>query len=207
MDVYFLGGIFFLIVFILLTIRNFWIFTYKSFFWFCDFAALLLAISFFTGNFQFAKALINIGLLGQLSDWIFNMPPQISCIIKKGKKTTFKQKYRLFTEGLVHTTLPIALIMIYTIKPTLESLVYSFVIICVMFVLGILFTSKKENINALYQIELGMNENLGMINDKKKKPRVLSLPLHTYLWIFYAFLMCIPNYIIQYLLYLITAIK
>jgi hypothetical protein len=194
MDVYVIASMFFLMVGILITIRNFWIFNYRFFFWFCDFLTFLLAISFFMGYFQLIKALINIGLIGQILALIYNIPPQIIPIIK-GKKNIASENFRIFVEVLVHITLPISIILTYRIVPTFQSLGYSAIILCIMFFMVLIFTPKEENINAVYYLELGRKET----GIKKYK-----LPFHTYFWLLYGFILCLINFSIQYLIYYLT---
>lgn len=170
--------------------------TYSDFFWFCDFAPLLLAIGFFFEYEQFIKSLVNIGLLTQLftlSLLLFGFISKKDVIGTKNARA--HGKFYIFVEIMIHI-LPISLafLLTYKISPDFSSLFYSFIIIIFMFILTLTFTSPKDNVNLVYNLRLSYERDSWKFN----------LPYYKYLWIIYTFIIVIiPTFLIQYLLYII----
>jgi hypothetical protein len=190
-DYYFLAGIFFVFMAILVIIRNLRSNKTKDFFWFCDMAPFILAFAFFTQNQQLLKGLINIGFIAQ---WV-SLIPLSSAIFFHKNLIGFADilNYDKFHRGvslLLHSaTLNIALLFTYNTKPGISSLVYSLFILTILFILTLLFTSRKENVNYVYHTDF-----LGF-----------KIPGYTSLWIFITFILVIfPTYLLQYLLYILA---
>jgi len=189
MDTNYLISILFLLLGVSVIIRNYEFKKYSSFFWFCDFAPFLFAIGFFLNNIQFLKAIISVGMIGQIIA-IFNVLP--FRIAKWNKDKTSYRTFYIFSDILLHLTTIIVLILTFSFPPEIESIKYSFFILVVMFFVTIIFTPKAENVNTIYYSE---------INSKDKKTR-FKLPFHTILWVFYGLIVVSITYLIQYLLYL-----
>ena len=161
--------------------------TYYDFFWFCDFSTFLFAIFFFCGSIQLVKALINIGLLTQLFTLVIIV---FNAIKNRKHDIAFSRgKFYFIVEILIHLSVPLALIFTYNVAPNLLSTLYSLIILVVMFLVTLIFTKPKRNINLIYNLEI----------DYKKNP--LKLPFHTTLWIIYSFIIVIITFLIQYYLY------
>jgi len=191
-----LSGLFFTIG-ILVVIKNVVHNTPYPFLWFCDFSPFLFAIAFLIENTQINKAVINVGFLTQLVTLVLLSYGLISGKdIIGSKKAVSRGKFYVLVEILIHLPAIAALILTYKIAPTAESLIYSFILFAMMFVLTLMFTSSDMNINLLY--------NLGIPNGKKSGN--LKLPFHTVLWIFYAFIVALITYLIQYFIYLYIGI-
>jgi len=126
MDTNILIVIFFSLIGISVIIKNINSKEFSNFFWFCDFAPFLFAAGFFFNNIQFVKSIINIGFFGQLITFTGVIPTRFN-EWKKGN--LFQGKFYLAVEFLIHLTIIFALIFTYTTKPTIQSLVYSIIII------------------------------------------------------------------------------
>lgn len=191
--VFILSILFFLILEILIIIRNIKAKEYNLFWWFCDFAPILFAISFSLNNAQFTKGIINVGLLTQSITLILLIIAFISGKdILGSKKALARGKFFVITEILIHATTIIALILTYNIKPELQSLTYSLIIIVIMFFLTLIYTPKEENVNLLYNLGISL----------KKKSKNLRFPFQNTLWIFYFLVIALITFLIQKELYL-----
>lgn len=187
-NTYLIFGIIFLILGILVAIRNCTSKRYHDFFWFCDLLPFLLAFAFFIQNEQLIKALINIGFISQ-SISLFNLSAAIffGIDIMGFADILNYNKFYITISYLLHLLpLNLALFFTYDIPPKIISLVYSFVIMLILFFLTIFFTKSKDNINYVDNIDF-----LGF-----------SIPYYKFLCIpiFFIFII-LPTYGIQYLLY------
>lgn len=176
----------FILLQILVILRSYFNHNY-SFFWYCDIVPILFAFSFFTKNWQMAKGIINIGLLGQL---IFVV--QLTYMLITG--------HSLFTIAIgelslsntiityfLHLSALAVLIFSYKIKPNKKSLIYSLGFLIVLYTLTLIFTSAYQNINNVYSSDILSN---------------FDIPHYTQLWIFLAFgLVVLPTYFLQHLIY------
>ncbi len=182
-------SIFFVIIEILIVIRNLSLKRYSDFVWFCDFAPLLIAIGFFIDNTQFVKALINVGFLSQIVALGTIVPARVS---KWRRKNTLKNNFYIFTDIIMHVTIIIAIILTIKSPPQRESLKYAFWVLIPVFIFSYLISTKKENINVIYSVNI--------IKNKGKEGKI-KLPYQTALWIVYAFIIALITYYAQYLLY------
>lgn len=193
MDLKIIAIIFFLLIEVLVIIRNVKNKSYSWFLWFCDFAPILLVIFTLTNQIQLTKALINIGLTGQALAFVTWIPKRIFLLFKK--ETNRFKKYKIIVEALLHLTLPLALILTFNVTPERISIIYSIIILSLMFFLVLLFAPKKENINAVYYLELNH------VEERDKGIKKFKLPFHKELWIVYSSILVIINYVIQNLLH------
>ncbi len=138
----------FIFIQILVTIRNYQE-TLLNFFWFCDFAPILLAIGFYFENTQFIKAVISVGLIPQLL-YIFgflgNLITGITFISTISEYGFFYSSISI----LVHAATLIALFLTYKEKTETKSLYYSLVIATGMYLVTLFFTSPKDEFNYVY---------------------------------------------------------
>jgi hypothetical protein len=182
---------FFILLQILVIVKNIDTHHYINFFWFCDFVLILFAIGFFLKNDQFIKGLINIGFI-----------PQIISIVSLSAAIFFGlnfvgfadilnySKFYITISFLVHLlSVNVALILTYKIKPKKESLLYSLLFLAIIFVLGLIFTPVDQNINYIYNADF----------------LKVTIPYYTYFCIVLSFIFVIlPTYAIQYFLYKIS---
>lgn len=190
MDTLYWIAIAFLILQVLVVVKNIDSKKYYNFFWFCDFAPVLFAIAFFTDRTQFAKSLINIGLMGQMLA-ILTIPTVRISEWKQGK--LLHGRIYFLTEFLIHTTALIALIVTFKAPPAMVSLKYSAITLSTMFIVTLAFVPKKNNVNAVYTLDYDYSS---------ERPKKIKLPFHTSLWLFYALLMATITFLIQYILYI-----
>jgi hypothetical protein len=79
-----------------------------------------------------------------------------------------------------------ALFLVYNSLPDIASLIYSFIILLLFFILTFIFTKPKANINYVYNSDF-----LGF-----------SIPCYKFLGIFLFFIFVVlPTYAVQYILY------
>lgn len=183
----------FFILTILVLIKNIHVKRYYKFLWYCDFTPLLFLIGFMTESDQFIKGLIHIGLIPQfvtalilIYGFVFRKDViGVNEYIKSGK-------FHVVVELLTHIVpVNLALLLTYNIMPEKESLIYSLIILIIMFVLTILIAPKKDNINLIYNTDL---------SDNNSKLRI-RLPAHTVLWIVYSFILAALTFLIELYIY------
>ncbi len=147
---YFWAGVFFLIVQIIVVIRNYFS-NYLYFFWFCDFAPLLLAIAFFLEKEHLAKAVINFGLIFQISFIIHYIHSIIAGTL--GEELIFSPFFNfiyLFATILFHLSTTFALFLTYKIKPSMKTVNYSILVVVVIYLISLVFTPISSNINLVH---------------------------------------------------------
>ena len=169
-------------------IRNINFKKYHDFFWFCDLAPFLFALGFFLDNMQFVKAVVSVGLIGQIFAF-FNVIPMR--IVEWNKNKINHKQFYILTDILIHLTTIIVFLLTINIAPNEDSLKYSLLILLFMFTSSLLFTPKKENVNTIYFFEINTSHG----------SKRFRLPFHTYLWIVYAFLQTLLSFFLQYLAY------
>jgi len=187
-DYYFMAGTF-LFIQVVILIRDYMVGNlHHQIFWFCNFAPMLLAIGFFYKKKDFIKAVINVGLIGQIVALIL-----FSYMVSKGVfalsdiPSKFVKFIYIATTIMVHLVVLWALIASYKIKPTRKALHYSFIIIIFMFVTAILFTSPYWQVNLVYP---------------SGKFFSLHIPFYMVLWPILVFvLLVLPSHWIQKKLY------
>ena len=151
----FLLGVFFLLLQILVIVRN----QHSDpeiFIWFCNHALLLLAIGCFTHNNHLTKAIINVGLFGQLV-WSIDFLSKIIFGVHFFNVTNyvFVQPYTFSTAltVLIHMfATTIALYHTRKFKPTRKTLIYSIVYLVVLYILTLTLTTPENNINWVFEI-------------------------------------------------------
>ncbi len=178
-DKYFTAAIFFLILSVLVIIKNLASRKPIDFFWLCDLAPFLLFAGFLFHSYPFIRGVINVGLI-----------PQFNTLILLFRK--YVSEKRVISVILHLIPINLALFFIYNTKPPISSLFYSLVILFFVFVFTLVFTPKNNNINLIYYLQL----------DSKDRTFKLGLPYQKYLWIIYFWLIIVlPTFFIQYALY------
>jgi hypothetical protein len=174
-SLYLKAGIFFLIIQLIVLIRNASE-NYIYFFWFCDFAPLLLAIAFFTRKDQAIKAVINFGLIPQIIFLLYLLFISNSFLM-------------FLATFLIHSSVLIALILTSNIKSNKNTIIYSIILILSIYTITLIFTPENNFINLVYSP--GNLENSSFLNFK----------FYTELWPFLTFvLLVLPTHGIQNLL-------
>jgi hypothetical protein len=142
---YFWIGMFFLFVQILVVVRNYFA-HYLNFFWFCDFVPILFALAFFFKKEQIVKAIVNFGLLAQISFLILLTMGRFSSELIFSPFLNF-----VYVLGsiLLHLSVVLALVLTYKIKPKLQTLYFSIVLIIAIYFMTLIFTFPADNINDL----------------------------------------------------------
>jgi hypothetical protein len=179
--------IFFLLIEIGIVLRNISIKSYFSFFWFCNFAPILFAVGFLIGNVQFIKSIINIGLLTQFITLVF-----IISKVDLAGVPEYEGRFFRLVELVMHL-LPVnaAFLLVYHTEPKAISLAYSFIILVFMFLSTLVFTPRRNNTNIVYHSKFSY----------KGRSYNFTLPYQTHLWIFYAFIVALITFLVQYAIY------
>lgn len=187
LDRFFLLGLFFLFLQVLIFYSIIKIGNYELFLWFCDHSPLLFAIAFFMRNINIIKALINIGFLGQFL-WLIDFLAKTIFDVYLFGITDY-----IFTGeiGLLNL-IPIlahilstflALLFTFREKTKKNVLFISVIYLFALFILTLIFTSSVNNINCIYQVCVYNN---------------LTFAFYTYFWPLIVFLVVIfPTYLIQ----------
>jgi|GEM_PF-6103534 hypothetical protein len=191
---YLISVIFFLTLSLLVIVRNILGKNYSDFIWFCDFVPFLLLIGFLFKDEQFIKGLINIGLFSQIVSFIL-----LFCAVFLGinilefANILKYSGFHIFVSLVLHAfSVNVALLLTYKEKPTKKSLFYSLLVLLIMLIITVIFTSQSENINYVY--------DLNFFN--------IVVPYHPFFWIALAFIIVVlPTYGIQLLIYSFTKKK
>ncbi len=149
-------GIFFLILFILILIRNYFFHVSDySIYWYCDFIAIFFAIGFFFHQKAFLKSITYIGFLPQ-AFFLISLPIilifgisilGISPIIK-----TYHWVFLLISL-LMHLSYVFAFSFTMDNKPEIKSLKISAILLLLLYLLSYFFTPAIENINYIFFLE------------------------------------------------------
>lgn len=134
--------------------RNFEIHNYDVFFFVCDHVAILLAISFFFEKYDWVKALINVGFLGQLF-WLFDLLSKLVFDVYLFGVTNYifggGSLFWGIVSSLVHlSTLIPALLLTMRYETKKSSFYYSILYLVIVYVLVLLFTNSQSDINCVY---------------------------------------------------------
>ena len=196
LDINLISGYSFLLLGILVVVRNIRYKRYYDLFWFCDFSLFLFAIGFITNNLQIIKSIINIGLISQVATFIGLLIYHSNELSSSaGRRAFMKKKFYSTIELLIHITVIYALVITYNVAPMAKSLIYSMIIIVAMLIGTRLFTPIKENVNAVYSTKVPFGS----------KSVTFNLPLNAYLWMVYLFILSLLSFLIQYLIYIYTS--
>lgn len=191
---YYLLGFFYLTIQILIIYLNQGVKSNDIFFWFCNHAPIIFAIAFFTQQFDIIKALINVGLISQLT-WTLDLLSKLLFNTYIFEVTSYifepQNTINMIYPIIIHvfSTL-VALYFTYNIKPTTKTLYLSLLYTILLFIFTILYTSANNDINCVYNAC-----NILAVNPK------LYLPI----WPIMIFtIMVIPTHAFQKWLYLKT---
>ena len=167
----------------LVTVRNFQE-TFQNFFWFCDFASILLAFGFYFKNVQFVKAVIHIGLIPQVLFILGLLVGSFTGI--KIIATVSLSGYGLLYGSisiLIHAATLLALYFTLKEKPETRSLLYSVYILTGMYLITILFTPSQDEFNYVFS-------HTSLID--------IHIPFYLQLWIPIVFIVVVlPTYLLE----------
>jgi hypothetical protein len=188
------AAIFFIVLQIIVILRDINIDNQSTFFWFCDFAPTILAFAFLMKDEQLVKGLINIGFIPQMLYFISLVAAFLGVDIL-GFKSLLNYGDSVLNYGLFNIAVGflmhafssnVALLLTYKTKPQTKSLMYSLIVLAGMFIVGLFFTSPIDNVNYVFS-----SSALGF-----------SIPFYTLLWIISSFVaLVLPTHLIQYALY------
>lgn len=157
---------------------------YPPIFWACNLIPIFIALGFFTKDTQLIKASINFEFIPQLIFTILTIIYIITDISLIG----IKGNYEIFLIGFVALwlhALSVNVALFYTrkMKTTKKSLVYSIIILLLVYILTLLFTPPFQNVNftRLSEDIIGFN-----------------FPFLIFLWPILAFIFLVyPTYLFQ----------
>ena len=182
--VFFILGIYFVLLELIFLVSFIWTKAYTTFFWGCNIIPLFFAFAFLTKNVQLIKGAINFEFLPQLVFMflaILYFTTGISLL-------NINHSFEVFAWGAIALILHlfsanVALFYTAKIKTEKKSLFYGFLIFIIIFVLTFLFTPKSQNVNFLYSSKIVLG---------------FSIPNLTIVWPFLVFLVIvIPTYLLQ----------
>ncbi len=153
MDKYKALALYFLIVQLLVFIRNHILGEQILFFYYCDNIALFLAVSFYLKNIELIKALISCGLVLQ----VIYLLDLLSILVRDEELTgttiyLFGQDpFLLIVTLIMHFgTAFVALLFTYKEKNRPISLFYAFLYLCFLYFTTIWFTPPEYDMNCIY---------------------------------------------------------
>jgi hypothetical protein len=159
---------------------------YNNYFWFCDFAPVVFAFAFWVNKPHMVKGLVNIGLIAQivyLVAFVYRLLTGVSIIELPEVLTPFYSISSL----ILHTSTLIAFAFTARIKPKIETLYYSLVLLMLIHAVTLIFTSPDAGINYV---------------SKQGKLMTIVIPYYTALWVPIAFvLVALPGQLIQHIVY------
>lgn len=159
---YFFVGIFYLALGIFIIWRNFYFSVSDySIFWLCDFAPFILSIGFLFRRDDIVKGMINIGffpqilfLFGAFMIFFFSMD-----VFGVGLTLEHLSPWFITTSVVLHLSLISSYFLNFEVKPTYKSLIYSLILLVLMFFIAAYHTPVEENVNYVFIFErIGLEE-------------------------------------------------
>jgi len=184
-------GLIFVLLQLFVILRNG--FNYQNLIWFCNFAPILFAISFFIKKPHLIKALINIALIPDILFLIDFFSSSLFNFGIFGRVQPYLQENFLFIVATVilHLVAFLALFATYKIKPKKETLLYSACLILFTYIITFLFSSQGSFYNYVYGTRPGY-----------VSIRYIPYMVITLLWPVLVFIfLVLPSQGIQYLIY------
>jgi len=161
-----------------------------SFYWYCDFAPGVLAVLFLCNNVQAIKGFLNIGLFAQIGYTVVILAKALFGVTLFNFVFDFPFTFQYVVPTIIiHLAALLAFYATYTIRPTLHALIYSIIILCVMFGVVILFSHPMGDALTNFNFIFGSN--------------MLSfIPYYSQLWVVLTFLLVVlPTHAFQHLAY------
>jgi len=163
------------------------------FFWLCDFAPILFAAFFFFNRLDLVKSLVSISIIPQ---WIY-LVGLIYGVFSNHyvfiESTEHLFSLYFISSTFVHFTSTFALIFSFKYKPEVKQLKYTFILIILIYLMTLIFTSPDYYANYVYSSHDVVD---------------FKIPYHTQLWPISVFiLVALPGYLIQLVFYKYIKIK
>ena len=152
LDKYKYLSLYFILIQILILIRNYLLNENILFYFYCDHIAFLLAIAFFIKNIPLIKALISTGIIAQtiyLTNLLTNLIFNFQIINLSTEYLTYSPLILAITIIMHISTILIALAFTYKEKNNIKSLKYAFIYTIALYITTILFTPVKYDINCI----------------------------------------------------------
>ena len=186
---YFILGILFLCLQILVVVRNV-LSGYLSFFWYCDFTPIIFSILFFARKDQMIKGLLNIGLFAQLGYAIILIYKMMTGVALLGFVFDFTGPFYMVSSLIIHLSTLVVFLTNYRVEPKKISLFYSLVFLSVIYFVVLMFTSPNNAISGDYNFIYYS----GLLSPHIK--------YYTSMWILLGFtVVTLPTYFFQVLIY------
>ena len=150
-DLYIWVGVFFVLLQVVAVVRNSFL-DFVYFFWFCDFVPIILALAFFFRREQMIKGIVNIGLFPQLL-YLGSFIVRLFFGFTFLDETDLLFSYNVFiivSSVILHSATVISLGFVYLVRPKVESLVYSFVGLVLIYFVAVIFTMPMDSINYVF---------------------------------------------------------
>lgn len=154
--IFFITGIYFLLLQLVIFVENYFAYRYNIFFWFCNHTPLLFGLFFLAGKKDWIKAIINIGFLVQFI-WVFDFISNIFF----GSYSLGVTQYIFESELGWFILIPlfahalstnVALAHTYKIKPNKKVLIYSGIYILLLYFVTLTYAPIENNINCVYNL-------------------------------------------------------
>lgn len=187
---FYIAGVFFLILQILLIYKYTHLAELGNMFWFCSHAPIIFAIGFFTNNKNIIKAMVSVGLIIQLI-WIVDY----FVFLINGVFIIGAADYMVYQPSVLsylisvfeHFSSIIALALIFKFKPEKKIFLYTFIYLLLTLILILSFSHPSENYN--------LTQNIIIFNE-------FTFPGYTFAYVFLAMLiLVVPTYYLQILFY------
>ena len=155
-------GIFFLVIFVLIIIRNIYFgVSQYSFYWYCNFVAPMFAFGFILNKKAFLQSLTYIGFFPQLF-FLLSLPiVLIFNVTIIGISPVIKTYHWVFLviSLIIHISYVMMLIFTLDVKPSRKSLIISSVLLILIYLISYVFTPISENVNYIYFLNSVFNNN------------------------------------------------
>lgn len=200
--------IFYLVIFLMVTVRNVYFQRIDYFFWLCDILPVFLAIAVLIKNTQLTKSIINISLIPHfiftsdiffyvLNKSIITLPGGL-ILGNIGKDLLTLSGFEIFVGIYLHIVpLIVAIWLTYDKRIEFKALIYSILLVMILFFSTITFTNSEINVNFI-------NAPSGAAPPVAQT----SIPYYGLIWFLgYFTLIILPTYYLQKYVYGISQRK
>jgi len=189
-NLYFIAGVFFLILEAIVIFVNLDAGRPMVLFWFCNHIPLFLSFAFFSRNTALVKAFISVGLIAQAL-WTIDFIGKVffdTFVFGYSKYVFGIQGFELFVPIIIHMfSIAIAFLATLREKTDKRVLLYAFVYLVVLQAITLAITLPEDNINCVQKI-CGFES--------------INLPHYSFIWSILVFLILVlPAYLLQVLIY------
>lgn len=164
-----------LVITLTIIIRNLFFGWYYLFFWFCDFAPLLVLLALRLKNRALLQGVANVGFVVQISYLVALIMGFLGFNILGIREVLTQNNWLIFITIFTHFLNIILFFIIIKYEPMKMGIAHSLGVLALMYFPSIFFFSHQENINRVYSY----------------LPFSNYLPFYTELWILYMFLVIV----------------